>query len=1016
MAVGVGTGRGATNEVSGLLQKGLFEEEANHNLEAAIQAYRAVVTQTDKDHQFAATAIFRLGECYRKQGRTNEANAEYQRILREYPDQTELVTLSRQQLGSAGGLGDNFGVLNVTGQAQSGAASAGQIAELKKLSVEKRRVAVQQMFPNPVLNTLMQKMTETEQELAVLKNDYGDQHPDVVGKQKLLKTIQRQIDDQVEAVLAGRSGGGVSAKADLIEELDVPPRDVEESEIRRLQAMLRDSPDLLNIRVDSSGTTRLHKAAEYGQLSVVKFLLDNGADVNARSHFGYTPLHTAVLSGRKNIVEVLLSRGAKVDVQDKEGKAPLHYAAERGYKAIAELLLAHGATVDAKINAGETAGETPLHEAAHAGNGAIAELLLANKADVNARDVNGGTPLYIAAEMGHPAVIELLLAHGADINATRLGMTPLMKAIAQNYTDAAKTLLQHGADVKIQMPKDSGTWGGWAALQFAVDKNNAELVKLLLEKGADVNLKAQYGNTPLMAAVNGKELEITKLLLEYGAEVNSRTDGNHPSTPRWTALAAAVSVHDNELVRVLLEHQADPNLDFDLRNNNEWNATPLIMAAWNRERQNVKTLLEYKANPDLKDKRGYTALFRTFGFGNRDLETATVLLENKASTEIKYDEGKTLLFFATEANAEEFAELLLAHGAQPNARNDYGKTPLHMAAFADSLPMVELLLAHGADVNAKDNEGNTPLDMTAKPKQMVKITERDQIRAILREHGGVAEADIATIRVMRSGQLMPKIIFRKDRGAYNYFKLFELMANMYGEAKAGVDPDIHALVWMPEAGLAFPDFSKLKVIHLAENRRTNVEMVEVEKALAEGDCSGNISLKWGDILEVPETDHKVTDVYGGLSEPVKDTLSKCLAREVEIIVKGQSTKVKLSPDLSDARMGGRVRADGFLSTSGGVLSVDTPARRPTRLGAPGAATPPPAQAGEVPPRVLTSFWLSQVVHGANVILASSDLTRVRVKRAGGAKAMVFNLEKTEPNGDLWLEDGDVIEIPEKTGE
>ena len=73
VTVGVGTVSAGTNEVSGLLQRGLFEEEANHNLDAAIQAYQSVITQTDKDHQFAATAIFRLGECYRKQGKTNEA-------------------------------------------------------------------------------------------------------------------------------------------------------------------------------------------------------------------------------------------------------------------------------------------------------------------------------------------------------------------------------------------------------------------------------------------------------------------------------------------------------------------------------------------------------------------------------------------------------------------------------------------------------------------------------------------------------------------------------------------------------------------------------------------------------------------------------------------------------------------------------------------------------------------------------------------------------------------------------
>jgi tetratricopeptide (TPR) repeat protein len=88
----------ATNDLTSALQQGLFEEEANHNLEAAAQAYQAVSAQFDKDRKLAATAIFRLGEVYRKQGRTNEAVAHYERIVREFSDQQTLVTLSRQNL------------------------------------------------------------------------------------------------------------------------------------------------------------------------------------------------------------------------------------------------------------------------------------------------------------------------------------------------------------------------------------------------------------------------------------------------------------------------------------------------------------------------------------------------------------------------------------------------------------------------------------------------------------------------------------------------------------------------------------------------------------------------------------------------------------------------------------------------------------------------------------------------------------------------------------------------------
>src|SRR5438128_2326334 len=92
----------AADDLSARLQKGLFEEEANRNLDAAIQAYQSVVTQFDKDRQLAATATFRLAECYRKLGKTNDAVIQYQRLLGGFSDQTPLVNLSRQNLVGLG--------------------------------------------------------------------------------------------------------------------------------------------------------------------------------------------------------------------------------------------------------------------------------------------------------------------------------------------------------------------------------------------------------------------------------------------------------------------------------------------------------------------------------------------------------------------------------------------------------------------------------------------------------------------------------------------------------------------------------------------------------------------------------------------------------------------------------------------------------------------------------------------------------------------------------------------------
>ena len=92
---------GAADALTEKLQRGLFEEEANRNLDAAIKEYQAVVTQSDEQRKVTATALFRLGECYRKLGKTNEAAAFYQRITRDFSEQEQLAKLANDLLRPA---------------------------------------------------------------------------------------------------------------------------------------------------------------------------------------------------------------------------------------------------------------------------------------------------------------------------------------------------------------------------------------------------------------------------------------------------------------------------------------------------------------------------------------------------------------------------------------------------------------------------------------------------------------------------------------------------------------------------------------------------------------------------------------------------------------------------------------------------------------------------------------------------------------------------------------------------
>ncbi len=371
-------------------------------------------------------------------------------------------------------------------------------------------------------------------------------------------------------------------------------------------------------------------------------------------------------------------------------------------------------------------------------------------------------------------------------------------------------------------------------------------------------------------------------------------------------------------------------------------------------------------------------------------ETAEILLAHQANIAARDKTGRTPLHWSVSYNGN-LADILLAHGADVNARDDSGNTPLH-AAVNGSQSLVALLLDHHADVNPKNDDGNTPLDLRFQrlghspvnlaPHGLDKTG--DAITDLLREHGAITELESGTIRITGKDQPTLTVVFRRDANSYNHFTLFDTIANAYSPADAGSWRATDA-----PAGLQFPDFTKVKIRRFQPDGATNILSVDLDAMFAAEDCSGDIPMQWGDIVEIPELDHKVTDSWGGLSDQARLTLDKCLRCEVEIIVKGQSTKVSIKNPLA-----------GFIRSALALEEI----RKINGFG----KTDKPQLAC---PR------LNDVVRRANVILASSDLTRVKVKRVNPAThktdEMVFNLEKVNPPTDLWLRDGDIIEIPEK---
>jgi len=86
---------------SDLLEQGIYSEETKGDIDAALKLYQQVVTEAKAGQAVAAQAQYRLGICYYKKKNYVEANAAFGRLVRDYPDQTDLIQLANKYLANA---------------------------------------------------------------------------------------------------------------------------------------------------------------------------------------------------------------------------------------------------------------------------------------------------------------------------------------------------------------------------------------------------------------------------------------------------------------------------------------------------------------------------------------------------------------------------------------------------------------------------------------------------------------------------------------------------------------------------------------------------------------------------------------------------------------------------------------------------------------------------------------------------------------------------------------------------
>ena len=93
-----------------------------------------------------------------------------------------------------------------------------------------------------------------------------------------------------------------------------------------------------DVNAKDNGFTLLMKAATEGYLKTAKLLIDNKAEIDARSNEGGTALIAASMGGYTKIVELLVNAGANTNLKNNMGYSADMYAKENGYTNIVLLL------------------------------------------------------------------------------------------------------------------------------------------------------------------------------------------------------------------------------------------------------------------------------------------------------------------------------------------------------------------------------------------------------------------------------------------------------------------------------------------------------------------------------------------------------------------------------------------------------------------------------------------------------------------------------------------------------
>ena len=450
----------------------------------------------------------------------------------------------------------------------------------------------------------------------------------------------------------------------------------------------------LSMRFDD-GETPLHFAAGRGDDGFVEYLIENGAQINAKDSSSSTPLHEAVRNGRINSANLLIQAGADVNICDSAGNTPLHLVMpEISRRPLFTSLLQAGADPNIK----DIYGETPLHITARITmEPDLIRSLVEAGGDLNERNKKGATPLSLAIERNQIQQAEFFVQLGADIHAEDIDeSTALTKALKSGLKMTGAVIKENN----IQTRDSSGR----TPLHIAViEKAPVEIINYMISLGADVNARDKNGNTPLHTAAAYNFRQTGEILLAAGADVF------YPNVTGDSVLKTALTKLEGREEWIL-----DSNV---IKSCDGAGNTPLHLAAeWNLI-QAIPIILKKGGNINAKNANGETPLFNAVKADKPEMTAALLSSDYGKEADINARNflGDSALYSCVRWHAVKSASVLIDRDIRTNgkklinAKNLAGKTVLHESARTGNIELMMMILKAGADVNAADETGRTPL-------------------------------------------------------------------------------------------------------------------------------------------------------------------------------------------------------------------------------------------------------------------------------------------------------------------